>query len=152
MPEAAAGQAQILTVTERGFGKQTPVSAYRLTSRGGLGVINIRTTERNGKVVGIKNVTGDDQLMLITEQGKIIRVVCSTISSIGRSTQGVRLIDVEEADRVVAAVKLAERESAEAGDEDDDGSAPPSPADGDATSEEAPGDGDDHGPPEDPVQ
>jgi len=67
--------------------------------------------DKNGKVVGVKSVTGDDQLLLITEQGKIIRVVCSSIRTIGRSTQGVRLINVDEADRVVGAVKLIEKET-----------------------------------------
>jgi DNA gyrase subunit A len=101
----------ILTVTDRGFGKRTAVDEYRLQSRGGMGVINIKTTDKNGKVMGIKSVTGDDQLLLITEQGKIIRVVCSSIRTIGRSTQGVRLINVDEADRVVGAVKLMEKET-----------------------------------------
>ncbi len=108
-----AGQA--FTVTERGFGKRTPVTAYRLQSRGGMGVTNIKVTEKNGKVAGIAHVTGDEQVLLITEQGMIIRVECAGIRVIGRSTQGVRIINVEENDRVVAAIKLVEREQDEEG-------------------------------------
>ncbi len=106
---------QVFTVTERGFGKRTPVTAYRLQSRGGMGVTNIKATEKNGKVAGIAHVTGEDQVLLITEQGMIIRVECAGIRVIGRSTQGVRIINVEENDRVVAAIKLVEREQDEDG-------------------------------------
>ncbi|PYQ32515.1 MAG: DNA gyrase subunit A [Acidobacteria bacterium] len=107
---AADSRGHILTVTEKGFGKRTPVSAYPLVHRGGMGVINIRVTDKNGKVAGIAHVSDDDQLLLITEQGMIIRVSVSDLRSMGRSTQGVRVIDVEENDRVVAAVKLVEKE------------------------------------------
>ncbi len=100
----------MLTVTERGFGKRTPVSAYPLVHRGGMGVINIKVTEKNGKVAGIAHVLDDDQILLITEQGMIIRVSIRDLRSMGRSTQGVRVINVEENDRVVAAVKLVEKE------------------------------------------
>jgi DNA gyrase subunit A len=71
-----------------------------------MGVANIKVTEKNGKVAGIQFVGADEQVLLITEQGKIIRVDCSGIRSVGRSTQGVRLIHVEEGDRVVSAVKI----------------------------------------------
>jgi DNA gyrase subunit A len=101
---------QILTVTEKGFGKRTPVSAYRLQSRGGMGVTNIKTTEKNGKVVAISHVTGDDQLLIISEQGMIIRIGTGTIRSVGRATQGVKLIDLDENDSVVAAIKVLEAE------------------------------------------
>jgi DNA gyrase subunit A len=100
----------MLTVTERGFGKRTPVSAYPLVHRGGMGVINIKVTEKNGKVAGIAHVFDDDQILLITEQGMIIRVSVRDLRSMARSTQGVRVINVEENDRVVAAVKLVEKE------------------------------------------
>jgi DNA gyrase subunit A len=100
----------ILTVTERGFGKRTPVSRYPLVHRGGMGVINIKVTDKNGKVAGIAHVVDDDQLLLITEQGMIIRTNVADLRSMGRSTQGVRVINVEENDRVVAAVKLVEQE------------------------------------------
>src|SRR4029079_10187740 len=82
----------ILTVTERGFGKRTPVGAYPLVHRGGMGVMNTRITDKNGKVAGISLVYGDDQLLLITEQGMIIRVPVSGIRLMGRNTQGVRVI------------------------------------------------------------
>jgi DNA gyrase subunit A len=104
---------QVLTITEKGFGKRTPVSAYRLQSRGGLGVTNIKTTDKNGKVAGIAHVTEDDQVLLITEQGMIIRTKVADIRSIGRSTQGVRVINIDDDDVVVAAVKLVDKDEAE---------------------------------------
>jgi len=100
----------IFTVTEKGFGKRTPVSAYPTKHRGGYGVIDIKTTERNGHVAGIAHVYDEDQVLLITEQGMIIRVPVDSIRSIGRNTQGVRVINLEEADTVVAAVKVVEKE------------------------------------------
>jgi len=107
---ATDSRGHILTVTEHGFGKRTPVSAYPVVHRGGMGVINIKVTEKNGRVAGIAHVFDDDQILLITEQGMIIRVGVSDLRSMGRSTQGVRVINVEENDRVVAAVKLVEKE------------------------------------------
>jgi DNA gyrase subunit A len=101
---------QILTVTEKGFGKRTPIRAYRLTSRGAQGVTNIRITEKNGKVAGAAHVYAGDQLLLITEQGMMIRVSVDGIRSMGRNTQGVRVINIEEDDPVVGAVKIVERE------------------------------------------
>jgi DNA gyrase subunit A len=117
---------QVLTITEKGFGKRTPVSAYRLQSRGGIGVTNIKTTDKNGKVAGISYVFEDDQVLLITEQGMIIRTNVADIRSIGRNTQGVRVINIDENDLVVAAVKLVDKDE---GDETDgdvliDGEAP----------------------------
>ena len=108
---------QVLTITEKGFGKRTPVSAYRLQSRGGIGVTNIKTTDKNGKVAGISYVFEDDQVLLITEQGMIIRTNVADIRSIGRNTQGVRVINIDENDMVVAAVKLVDKDE---GDEADD--------------------------------
>ena len=106
----------LLTVTENGYGKRTELDEYRVQSRGGMGIINIQTTERNGRVVGIAHVRDEHQLMLITQQGKILRMVTGDIRSIGRATQGVRLIEIEEGDRVVSVARLAEREEEEAGD------------------------------------
>ncbi len=103
-------EGEILTVTEGGFGKRTAIPEYRLQGRGGSGVINIRRTEKNGPVVGICRVSGDEEMLLITEQGKIIRFPTETIRETGRSAQGVRLIDLDEGDRVVGAVKLVERD------------------------------------------
>jgi DNA gyrase subunit A len=111
---------QILTVTENGFGKRTPVSMYRLQSRGGMGVTNIKITEKNGKVAGISHVMGDEQMILITEQGMIIRISVSDLRSMGRSTQGVRVINVDENDRVVGAVKIIDREQPDEAIEDDE--------------------------------
>jgi len=107
---ATDNRGYILTVTDRGFGKRTPVSRYPLVHRGGMGVINIKVTDKNGKVAGIAHVFDDDQLLLITEQGMIIRTSVRDLRAMGRSTQGVRVINVEETDRVVAAVKLVEKE------------------------------------------
>ena len=107
---ATDSRGYMLTVTERGFGKRTPVSLYPLVHRGGMGVINIKVTDKNGKVAGIAHVVDDDQLLLITEQGMIIRTRVRDLRSMGRSTQGVKVINVEENDRVVAAVKLVEKE------------------------------------------
>ncbi|MDD2319278.1 MAG: DNA gyrase subunit A [Geobacteraceae bacterium] len=106
----------IFTVTENGFGKRTPLDEYRLQSRGGKGIITIKTTERNGCVVDIKQVTDENDLMLITDQGKIIRLPVSGSSIIGRNTQGVKLMVTEEQERIVAVARLAEKEE---GDEPD---------------------------------
>ncbi|MEK6375675.1 MAG: DNA gyrase subunit A [Acidobacteriota bacterium] len=110
---ATDGRGAILTITERGYGKRTPVGAYPLVHRGGMGVVNVRITDKNGKVAGVAHVVEDDQLLLITEQGMIIRTTVAHIRAMGRNTQGVRVINVEENDRVVAAVKVVEKESAD---------------------------------------
>src|ERR1019366_5129537 len=110
---ASDERGQVLTITEKGFGKRTPVSAYRLQSRGGIGVTNIKTTDKNGKVAGISYVFEDDQVLLITEQGMIIRTNVADIRSIGRNTQGVRVINIDENDLVVAAVKLVDKDDAD---------------------------------------
>jgi DNA gyrase subunit A len=99
----------VLTVTEHGYGKRTSLEEYRVQSRGGKGLINIKTTGRNGRVVGVKFLRGDEGVMLITEKGMIIRLDTADISTIGRNTQGVRLIQLEEGDHVVSVARLAER-------------------------------------------
>src|SRR5437016_4763766 len=101
----------ILSVTENGFGKRTPADEYRLQGRGGSGVINVKTTERNGKVVGIAQVTEDSEVMLISQYGKIIRMDSSTIRESGRAAQGVRLLHLEAGDRVAAAVVILPEEA-----------------------------------------
>ncbi len=98
----------VLSVTERGYGKRTAIGEYRLIARGGKGVINLKTAERNGKVVAALNVEEDSQVMLITAQGKIIRTDASQIREAGRLTQGVRLIDLDSDDRVAAASVIEE--------------------------------------------
>jgi DNA gyrase subunit A len=109
--EVTNGGGTLLTVSEMGYGKRTNLDEYRVQSRGGLGIINIHTTDRNGRVVGIAYVRDEDELMLITQQGKVLRMGTRDIRTIGRATQGVRLIGVEEDDRVVSIARLAERES-----------------------------------------
>ena len=98
----------ILTATEFGYGKRSRVDDYRLTNRGGKGVINIKVTEKSGPVVGIRRVTEDDEFMLITTGGQLIRSRVQDVSIIGRATQGVRLIGVKEGDRVAALARIEE--------------------------------------------
>jgi DNA gyrase subunit A len=105
--------ATLLTVCEHGYGKRTPTSDYPTKNRGGKGVITIKTTERNGKVVSLRLVSDDDDLMLITDGGKLIRMPVDGIPTIGRNTQGVRLIRLEEAEKVVALERMAEKEEGE---------------------------------------
>jgi DNA gyrase subunit A len=102
--------AAILSVTENGFGKRSPIEEYPLQSRGGKGVITIKTTPRNGNLVGTQQITEQDDVMLITDKGKIIRLRGEEISVIGRNTQGVKLIELEAGERVMAVARLAEPE------------------------------------------
>jgi DNA gyrase subunit A len=143
--EVLSGKPDILSVTANGYGKRTAVGEYRLQGRGGSGIINIRTTGRNGLVVGGTAISDDDQVLMITAYGKIIRMDASGISRIGRATQGVRLIQMDEGDEVVAAIRTVEREEegksapvATAPDPDDTGAVEDDPAD-DAAGD-APGD------------
>jgi DNA gyrase subunit A len=101
----------ILSVTERGFGKRTDVDEYRLQTRGGKGVINVKTTARNGKVTSIALVDESSELMAISQYGKIIRIDTKTIREAGRSTQGVKLLNLEEEDKVAAAVVIPPEEA-----------------------------------------
>ena len=110
--------ASILTVTENGYGKRTEVSEYRLQSRGGKGVFTIKTSERNGNVVGVQPVVDEDQVMLITNAGKVIRMPMDTVRIIGRNTQGVRLINLEEGEQVVDLSMLAREEGVDEGADD----------------------------------
>ena len=126
----------LLTVTENGYGKRTTIDEYRRTHRGGKGIIDIKTTERNGKVVAMLQVTDADEVMIITNKGMIIRTRVAEVSLIGRNTQGVRLIGLQqEGEKVVGATRAPEEreadaaaevaaEQAAAGHEDDDGSPP----------------------------
>jgi DNA gyrase subunit A len=102
--------ADILTVAEGGYGKRTEMAEYRLQSRGGKGVITMKTTDKTGSVIGVQQVTEEDQLMLVTNAGKIIRLRIKDIRVIGRNTQGVRLIDIEEGERVVSLARVVEKE------------------------------------------
>jgi len=112
--EIPTEEGAILTVTANGYGKRTRHAEYRLQRRGGLGLLALRVSDRNGPVVGILQVTEDDEVMLITDRGKIIRLPVAGISLIGRVTQGVKLIDTEPEERVVSIARLAEK-----GDEGD---------------------------------
>ncbi|MGB9624160.1 MAG: DNA gyrase subunit A [Phycisphaerae bacterium] len=120
----------VLTVCENGFGKRTDISEYRLTHRGAKGVINIKVTERNGKVVAVKAVRDEDELMLITAKGIMLRTDLSQVREIGRATQGVRLIRPEEGDKVVAVARIARDENEENGQPVGEQPSPASPADG----------------------
>jgi len=112
--EVVGPDGTLLTVTENGYGKRTELDEYRVQTRGGVGIINIQTSDRNGRVVGVAFVHDDDELMLISQQGKILRMVVHDIRTIGRATQGVRLIEMEPDDRVVSVARLAEREEEKA--------------------------------------
>jgi len=103
----------LLTVTDRGYGKRSHIEDYRLQSRGGQGVLNIKTTERNGRVVAVPFVHDEDELMVITAQGMIVRLRVKDFAVYNRITQGVRLIELNEGDHVVAVAKLAEKDDEE---------------------------------------
>ncbi len=105
----------VLTVTENGYGTRTEIGEYRIQARGGKGLINIKTSGRNGRVVGVKFLRGDEGVMLISGRGMIIRLNTADISTIGRNTQGVRLIQLEEGDQLMSVARLAEREDGEEG-------------------------------------
>ena len=104
----------MLSISECGFGKQTPITTYRLQSRGGKGVINMKTTDKTGKVVAVFPVDEESEVMIITKNGKLIRIEANDIRKTGRSAQGVRLMKTDGADRVTSASLLdAEREAEE---------------------------------------
>lgn len=104
---------EVLVVTERGYGKRTPISEYRLQSRGGKGVITLNVTDKNGRLIGLKAVNGDDHdLMIMTNEGIIIRLPIAQVSKIGRATQGVRLIRLEST-QAVATIALVDHEEDE---------------------------------------
>jgi DNA gyrase subunit A len=126
----------ILSVTEQGFGKRTGLDEYRLQTRGGLGIINIQASDRNGKVIGVAQVTDDQELMLITQQGKILRMASKDIRTIGRATQGVRLIDIEGDDRAVSIARLAEQDEEEVNGGGEPPEAPTEPSSGEPSSGE----------------
>jgi DNA gyrase subunit A len=102
-PVSADDQERMLSVSEQGYGKQTPITTYRLQARGGKGVINMKTTEKTGKVVAVFPVEDDSEIMIITQQGKLIRIEAGHIRRTGRSAQGVRLIKTDASDRVTSA-------------------------------------------------
>jgi DNA gyrase subunit A len=128
----------LLSVTEHGYGKRTEMDEYRVQSRGGIGIINIAASERNGEVVGVVYVEENDEILLITEQGMILRMPTNDVRAIGRATQGVRLIDIEDNDKVVSIARLVEKEDeTEPGAESGPAGGGPSPGDGAASPEQA---------------
>ena len=107
--------AQILTVSERGYGKRTPLGEYRLQGRAGKGIIDIKTAGRNGTVVGMLQVREGDDILLVTTKGKVIRIHADEVSSQGRNTMGVRIIDLDDDDKVGSIARVeAEQAPAEA--------------------------------------
>lgn len=115
----------LLTVCEKGFGKRTDIEEYRLTHRGGKGVINIKVTDKNGPVVALRAVTDDHELVMITSSGTLLRMTVNQLREIGRATQGVKLIRVEESDRVVAVANVVREKDENGGD----AATPPPPPD-----------------------
>ena len=103
-------QGTLLTVTENGFGKRTAIGEYRVQSRGGKGVITLKVTEKTGSIVGVTQVSETDEVMLVTDTGKIIRLAVGELRVIGRNTQGVRLIGLQENEHVASLARLAEKE------------------------------------------
>lgn len=108
--EIVRDDSTILTVTEKGYGKRSTLEDYRSQGRGGKGIITIKTTEKNGRVIGLAQVSSEDEIILITLNGKVLRIGARDISVQGRNTQGVRLFDIEEGDKVVSFAKVVERE------------------------------------------
>jgi DNA gyrase subunit A len=106
--EVVEEEGLILSISETGFGKRTPLKDYRLTARGRKGVINMKVTNKIGSVVSVLSVKEDSDIMIITKDGKIIRIESNEIRQAGRSTQGVRLVRMEEGDRVAAACVVPE--------------------------------------------
>ncbi|MCA8964298.1 MAG: DNA gyrase subunit A, partial [Planctomycetes bacterium] len=104
------GTGTLLTVCENGYGKRTAVEEYRVQSRGGKGIIDIRTTERNGPVVNLLAVKDDDEVMMITKDGQIVRTAVAQISVIGRNTQGVRCIGLNDGDKLVSVAMIPNEE------------------------------------------
>lgn len=118
---AESDEYTILSITARGYGKRTPISEYRVQGRGGTGVVSIKTTERNGELVGIQVVHEDDELMLITDKGQVLRTRVRQISVIGRNTQGVRIMTLDDDEQVVSIARLHVDEDEENAEQDENG-------------------------------
>src|SRR5690349_1824579 len=114
----------ILSIAENGYGKRTPLEDYRLTARGGKGVINMKVTNKTGHVIAILSVKEDSDLMIVSQNGKMIRIESGTIRQAGRSTQGVRLVTLEEGDRVAAAGVIPETEDTNGNGDEPQGTLP----------------------------
>jgi DNA gyrase subunit A len=127
--EIVRDDSTILTVTEKGYGKRSTLEDYRSQGRGGKGIITIKTTGKNGRVIGIAQVSEDDEIILITTNGKVLRIRTKDISVQGRNTQGVRLFDIDEGDKVVSFAKVVEREEEKETTQGKNEPEPPSPHD-----------------------
>lgn len=109
--ETGDNQVTVLVACENGYGKRTKIEEYRLTHRGGKGVINIKTTDRNGPVVGVKAVRDGDELMMISKNGQVVRIgVTGQLREMGRATQGVRLLRLDENDKLVGVARVIPEE------------------------------------------
>jgi DNA gyrase subunit A len=113
MAAVSSGKSQLLTITERGYGKRTNVEEYRKTRRGGVGVITIKTGGRNGNVVMVREVSEDDELIVTSIQGMVIRIPVSEVRLVGRVTMGVRIMRIKEDDQVCAVARLVQEEDEE---------------------------------------
>jgi DNA gyrase subunit A len=101
---------QILTVTEKGYGKRTPLDEYRVQGRGGSGVMTMRITDKNGPVMAVRQVVDEDDLIIASNQGKVMRTRIAEISEVGRVAQGVKLINLEDGESVAAVAKIVEKD------------------------------------------
>ncbi|MCR2808059.1 DNA gyrase subunit A [Paenibacillus soyae] len=124
--DVVAPDKDILIVTSKGYGKRTPVGEYRIQSRGGKGIKTLNVTDKNGPIVSLKVVENDEDLMIMTASGTLIRTSMSGISTMGRNTQGVKLINTREDDTVATVTRVARSEENEAEEEEQGGEAPPS--------------------------
>ncbi len=131
--EIVRDDSTILTVTEKGYGKRSTLEDYRSQGRGGKGIITIKTTEKNGRVIGMAQVSEEDEIILITGNGKVLRIRTRDISVQGRNTQGLRLFDIEEGDKVVSFAKLVEREEEKEPDAEKSGAQTPEPEGGEGS-------------------
>jgi DNA gyrase subunit A len=111
--ELARADETLLTVTELGFGKRTVLKDYRVQSRAGKGIINIKVTKKNGEAIGLNSVRDDDEIMLVTSEGMLVRCPVKDIRKAGRSTQGVRIIRLKAKDKVTSVAKVAAKEEEE---------------------------------------
>ena len=123
-------ESDLLTITEKGYGKRTALAEYRVQGRGGMGIINLKVSDKTGDVVGVRQVEPGSGVMLITQDGKIIRIETDGVSRIGRATQGVRVMDLDEADRIVAIAHVPERHEDDNGAAEDGDAAPGPEPDG----------------------
>jgi DNA gyrase subunit A len=110
---AVKGDASLLVATQNGYGKRSPITEYRITGRGGKGIITMKVTEKTGPVMGVVQVFADDEVMLVTDRGRLIRLRVSDIRIVGRNTQGVKLLDVDDGERVVSIARVLEADNGE---------------------------------------